>query len=927
MSIVTAIKDYIDLLNNVYDSLLDNFTLQHFLQQSFVYISGSIKYLIFYLFSFQWLRDFCYLPLLVPQLSASILKETFFLETPKGDFFTFLETPGYLNNKFLIGLLNSFFICLPISGAHLIFARRLLIQGIPAGIAAGLGTIIGQVWFLFCIIFGLRLFVIPWFFIEPLSYFFGVFLTLTIVSDMSHERSLRVIDLSKRETLIKIFFLNLLLSWTEQTCIFQYIGNITVSPEPTFLEIFSSNSELDFFITHGNYLFGFTIGSIFFTSFFGFFILKGSAFLLKISNLLYSTWIKKLNVLLLYSIVAFTVASFPFYGVEYLLLGPLGFVSQDKTFEKTMFLPTTLKDTNKLLGDNSLYQSLDTDISAFDRGQYLKLDANDSFEELNYQGEYAWTARQDRRPFFRSNVFKNIIRKFFNKTNQEEKNKQIPNVVEENSSRMNDSTISDGYRVVSSNKNKQDDSTISDGYRVLVQKENSEMSDNSDLSDFSEIDENTTNEKASFYFLQLTERLNINLDAEEILEPLLDKSFSDKFVDDRPPTNVIIDPVLEKKIKQKYYSNPVYKLLLSIDIDYFLARQPRDYYLTSLDEKNLYEKRLILANYYDSLRYYTQLPYLEEFKEFFNGSKSYADRVYNQQFKGTLKIVRRLFALTLNEDENPKEKRVLKFDQPLYKKQKNGSHKTKIGEETFEDQDSTKILPSNKFIQEEQNPLLHEELEYVKTKKSPFITLTNPIPFYSGWDEQLRKFVITNRLLPRNVAGYSMKIPYSQGDDYSILLSSKSTLLSEKSTIKNKNQNKQKLKYSSTKKVESQKSLEQDTFINREIINFTAWPIQKNVFTKFNKDVKIPYAVLFESLQNPENSKVATEFEEFQNLTWDFEFEFETFPPNLKKIDEDYIVDLFAPARGGYIWPGHSYLKFNIKQLFNKYNIKKLFNK
>jgi threonine/homoserine/homoserine lactone efflux protein len=32
---------------------------------------------------------------------------------------------------------------------------------------------------------------------------------------------------------------------------------------------------------------------------------------------------------------------------------------------------------------------------------------------------------------------------------------------------------------------------------------------------------------------------------------------------------------------------------------------------------------------------------------------------------------------------------------------------------------------------------------------------TNPIPFYAGWDESLRKFVVTNRLLSRKEAGYS----------------------------------------------------------------------------------------------------------------------------------------------------------------------------
>jgi hypothetical protein len=921
MSLVTAIKDYIDLINNVYDSLSDNFTFQHIFQQSFIYIYGSIKYLVYYLVSFQWLRDFCYLPLLVPQLSTSILKETFFLENPTAGFFTFLETPGYINNKFLIGLLNSFFLSLPISAAHIICARRLLIQGIPAGVAAGLGNILGQLWFLFCILFGLRLFVIPWFSIEPLSYVFGVFLTLTIIYDMSHERSLRVIDFSKKATLIKIFFLSFILSWTEQTCIFQYIGNITLSPEPTLLEIFSSTSELDFFIIHGNYLLGITIGSLFFTTFFGFCCLKLSNFLLKLSTLSYSKWINQLNTVLLTSVVAYTFTSAPFYGLDYLLLSPFGFVSQDKAFEKTIFLPTTLTDTNNMLGDNSSYKSLDTDIAPFDRGRYLKLDANDSFEELNYQGEYAWTARQDRRAVYRNDKFRKLILDFFQKTNQD-----APKLENNTSLLINskDSTLRNSKTLNQEEKNQ----------RLPVEMLEEDLIQNStfdaslqngrtDLSDLEEIDENTDSEQPSFYFFKLNERLNNDSKVDETLAPLLDVSFSEQFLEDISKN---INPVLEKKMKQKYYSNPVYKILLSIDIDSFLSRQPSTYSLTPLDEKNLFQKRLILANYYDSLRYYTQLPYVEDFQKFFNGSKSYADRVYNQQFKGTLKIVRRLFALTLNEDENPKEKRVLKFDQPLYKNQKSFKssgldQSSLISKRLPREKVNFKTLPEGSFeiaqkeSEQEKNPLLHEELEYKKSKKSPFLKLTNPIPFYTGWDEQLRKLVITNRLLPRNLAGYSMKIPYSQVDEYSIFLSSKPDSVVEKSTIKNKkNQSKQKFKNKSTKKVDSQKIAEQDKLINREIINFTAWPIQKSVFTKSTKDSKIPYTVLFESLQNPENSMLAERFQELNNLDWNFE----TLPPNLKKINPDQINDVVPPIRGGFIWPGHSYLKFNIKNLFNR---------
>ena len=138
---VPAIRDYIDVLNNAYDSVLSDINLQQIIYQSFLFFISSIKFTIIYFLSFQWVQDLSYLPILVPQLKIEILKEHFFLQTPESNFFTFLEIPSYTNNKFLLGIFNSFFLCLPLSVAHIISTRRLLIQGLYAGISANLGTI------------------------------------------------------------------------------------------------------------------------------------------------------------------------------------------------------------------------------------------------------------------------------------------------------------------------------------------------------------------------------------------------------------------------------------------------------------------------------------------------------------------------------------------------------------------------------------------------------------------------------------------------------------------------------------------------------------------------------------------------------------------------------------------------------------------
>ena len=101
---VPAVRDYIDVLNNVYDSVSSDINLQQVLQQSFFFIAASIKFTVLYFLSFQWIQDLTYLPILVPQLKLEILKEHFFLQTPQSNFFTFLEIPSYTNNKFILYL-------------------------------------------------------------------------------------------------------------------------------------------------------------------------------------------------------------------------------------------------------------------------------------------------------------------------------------------------------------------------------------------------------------------------------------------------------------------------------------------------------------------------------------------------------------------------------------------------------------------------------------------------------------------------------------------------------------------------------------------------------------------------------------------------------------------------------------------------------
>lgn len=856
MSFVTAIKDYIDLLNNVYDSVSGDVTLQQLTQQTFLYIFSSIKFLAVYLLSFQWLRDLAYLPIIIPEISTTIFKESYFLDTPLSNVFTLLEAPTYDNNKFIIGLLNSFFLCLPLSTTHLISIRRLLIQGVPAGLSSSLGTIIGYTCFLFSVLFGLRLTIIPWLSYEPLSYIIGLFLTLTVVYDMAHEHTIRKFDWSQKSQLIQIFFINFVLTWTEQSCILTYFGNLTLNPQPTLLDNFSSITGSGSVLAHSSYLIGILLGSVFFTTFFIIVCLQVSNAYLKLSGLSYSRWLRKMNFGLLTLIIAFTFTSIPFYSLEYIFAGPLGFISQDKAFDKTIFSSKNLKDAPGVLGSYSGFKSLGTDVTPFDRGNYLLPDTNESFEDLNYQGEYAWTARQDRQALYRTEKSRKLISGFFKKTNQnlsqKESEIQTPASFQQepiSSTKTNSAQPTTFRKANEQSRKSPEDLAVPQSNSLSEVIDTRQLNTNQkdfleNLDDLEDLDISSQNSGPSDYFFKLNDRINNDFKITQPLEPLLDTSFSQQFFEETANT---VDPELEKTIKQRYYSNPIYKLLLNADIDLFLHRQPSSYSLSPKEEENLFKKRLILSNYYDSLRYYQKLPYTKDFQTFFNGSKSYADRVYNQQFKGTLKVVRRLFLITFNEEENSAKKITLKFDQPLYKNLKNTN--SGIG---------------------------HEELRLNSNKNKPFIALTNPVPFYTGWDEQLRKFVITNRLLARSTAGYNMQFENDQQiKDYPTL-----TKL-----------------FNKTRK-----------------IDFTMWPLPTSMLEKSKSTLPISYTVLYEQVSDPQNKLIAESLHDLEDPAW----KFKTVPPNFKKIDPDQLNDVIPPNRGGFVWPGHSYLNINFKNALKK---------
>ena len=804
MSFVSVTRDYIEFLSTSQTSVNTDFPINNkfIIETLFYYLKTSFVYLV----TFQWIRDFTLLPIILPQASVSILKETFFLETPSKIFFKFLERPSLEFNPFLLGFFNSIFLTLPFSFTHIIAIRRLIIHGIPAAAFSIGGYFFGQILFLTAVLFGFRPFLIPLLTSEPLTYILGFVISFRIIYGMTLEPLKELRAWSWNRSPFKDFFLSsFLLSWCEQSCFFEYLGNISLNTKSTILEGFTStNLFLNYFI-HFVYIVGIIFGCVVFTCLWGFIILQLKNLCLIYTPLFVSRFIQTINKGTFILAISLSLSSLPFYSFDYLITNPLGFVSQDKTFKNTVLDQYNVPDYLLLIGT---VQSVELDVSVFDRGRYLifpEVPQFLSYEDLNYQGEADWISRFDKVSSFTDRAGILRITNLFKK---QRKTQNKPISVGDTLSNKND-LLSEN--LVALEENTPIDLRFSEWYTTETWDEKIEKEKGSPESFFRELSESSF----PFEFLRIQS---------------------------------IVEPAIEKKLKSKYYSNSVYQNLLKFDIDFFLNRQPKLFRLSGENEADLYEKRLSLTSYYDSLRDYSKLPYSETFDNFFNGSKTFANKVYNQQFKGTLRSVRRLFSLTPLEvsDVNLNKDLILKYDQPLYK-----------------------------FNSKDDYFGFHEELDEVnfenpKNQSTPFLSEFIMKPLYAGWDEKSRKFVITNKLLARNLAGYKVNISPDKVNKFKNILNDKEKLKPQK-------------------------------------IKFTTWPLVIEKLFESTTESSVSYVTLYEGIFDPKN-ETRKEFHIFDSL-----------PANLKTLkraespirDLTNIFDYLAPQRGGFIWPGNKNLNFS----------------
>lgn len=681
MAFVTSLKDYLDHINYLSFVFEHNFSIWIFFKSLFIYFYKSLSLFFIYIISFKWLTDFIELPVIFKHNYISIIQgknifQTSFETELEKSFFLFLDNSTSQPLTVFTGFINSFFLCLPFSVAHLLSIRSFLINGIPAGIWSIAGTLLGQIVFFSCILFGIEFLIVPFLRFEFLPLLVGFSLLTNVIYQMTHNPNMKIFNFSQKKELFQFFKINFFLAWVEQMCIYSYFGNLTITNSSNLLQITHSNH---FFLSTVFYLFGLLLGSILWTVFFGFVIFKLYNFVINrvFFNVPFSLVNEKFHYLTLGVISLFCFNNIPYYGCDYLISGPLGFIYEDKALE--VLKPKINYKAIATFDEPPGYYEFWENSLPFDNANYIDWSAPEEtikYEHHNLDFEFLWKnrlqlQRYDKDPsattqitLTKSNLKPLYISKY-----------DTHDIEEEDIFRPNLAQRQENAVEVIVNSLFRDDVYVA--YR-----------------------------DANKEFITADDQFLASKQAQ-----------------------------VHRRFREKYLSNPVYKALVNFDMHLFLTGQMNASNLTAEDEFDLFERRIILENYLHSIQYYKPVV-----------SKSYAERVYNHQFKGSLSFIRQFNSIKLNHnliqtELDDQTKKVLKFDQPKYNEFVDAS-KTLLHEELL-----VKKSKKMKKIQKT-NKKATKSYEYSDNQSMGYLNLNNTTPLYVGWDGLLRKFLIKVPTVP-----------------------------------------------------------------------------------------------------------------------------------------------------------------------------------
>lgn len=417
LSVITSVKDYVEIVHKLIETDSNNLITNYYDFGAIItYLTLGVKQLLIDLFNLNWLKNLASLPVLIPEITSAMISEISVFDGYFHNAFTFLENPiAYGDNnyfllcleKLTVGLLNSIFLCLPTSIAHIITLRRFIMQGLEAGYIAGLGTITGNVLWIGSIIFGLRFIIIPWLSLDIFRYVLGFVLLVKYMWDSYSERRSELQKLSKW----KIFLLNFFVAFTEQSNIYPFINNLSIGSDSTILESFPANNFIEFLSLHSFYLLGILIGSFSLLQL-TYWFLENPAFnfymwMISSSKGNSANYSKFFNFFFLYVTMTCCISNIAYFGLDYTITKPLGFVHEDRLIDQKILLETSFinskasdRNTRRNRGRHGRrerwkrrvrrYRTFD--VSLYDQGIYDLF----TIEDLNYGFDRFWLRRKMR---------------------------------------------------------------------------------------------------------------------------------------------------------------------------------------------------------------------------------------------------------------------------------------------------------------------------------------------------------------------------------------------------------------------------------------------------------------------------------------------------------------------------------------------------
>lgn len=788
---IDFLKDYMDHIRAIELSFyvnVDASTCINAIKGFFLHsVSLSFKYIV----TFQWMRDLIELPILAKETFSLIINQHTVFEpwkesvTLEPNFYSVNDQPNNYTG-IITGFFNGLVVALPCSVGHIYAIRLWLINGRQTGIAGISGLLFGQFLFFAAVLLGFESLITPFLNYEIVILVFGMLFLGFVILDMISQSDYYILDFqNQNHYLLKSFVVAFILGWLEKGCIFTFLGDITVTHSNHILQGASNN----FFFGNVLYLVGLIVGSVCWTAVLGFMFFKLMSFLQQLMakvrpDVIFIQRQKITNIIFTFILTVFWCNSVPYYGLDYLITGPLGFLYQDRSTEVArskpyylMFAATQIHKSDPSTG--APLRKLDDPYDGF-------LYGGTTFDDEFWMPYFGLELSLD------VDCYKHLFE-------QDIQNLETADYMDLDEARE---------QLARENKEKYKIETYD--YQVEVENDIKKLRvpNRSLLGNYHNLEAGDSGlilDAENHLLTPLTLRKQVHM------ESFLDKVFRpdsrckqmdfvtalpyDTFLDDLEDVQ---EARTDHEFRDRYTHNALYRILSKINFHLIISGgQLPSTKLTDEDELNLARSRAILHRYVNSIRTYRKAM----------AQRTMVEKVYNQQFKGDIHYLRRFdeitldynrFELFLGQLNENKGKKVVKYDIPKYNERQN-ENSVFLHEELSKHYDQQRKSDIKTIRKEPLKYLLkkkiygipvsddirkrqavgritankiqkwnNKKLTLALKKRTDMIyqrllVLNDTAPLYIGWDNQLHKFLIKTPKLPTKFNAANITDPVDPG--------------------------------------------------------------------------------------------------------------------------------------------------------------------